>query len=260
MEVRCGFTSDCLSADGDTLVCIGGDGDPNSVSVYSASAGEVVRCLSGHTDKVACVACEGDVIASSGRDKTIRLWSRESGACTAAFASGDEVVYGLALRRGLLLCGEARAAGASAALHAKARLWQLGERAISARPLSVFEEHTDSVRSVALTDVVAVTAGQDSTVRVWELSQAEERLRNEQGDGSTPRGAFSTTRGSTFDAVGARGVGVDTARADKSLCASLATFEHPSGFFLSSVHADGDVVATGCGDGRVRLWSLSKRE
>ena len=52
MEVHCGFTSDCLGGDGNMLVCIGGDGDPNSVSVYSASAGELLRSLSGRMRRV----------------------------------------------------------------------------------------------------------------------------------------------------------------------------------------------------------------
>ena len=164
----CGFTSDCLSADGDTLVCIGGDGDPNSVSVYSASAGEVVRCLSGHTDKVACVACEGDVIASSGRDKTIRLWSRESGACTAAFASGDEVVYGLALRRGLLLCGEGLSKYSR--LRAKAKLWQISPAGDGARCIATYAEHTKHIYGVALHDKLALTASHDASVCVWPIA------------------------------------------------------------------------------------------
>ena len=38
MQASCGFTSDCLAIDGgDTLVCIGGDGDKCSVSLYSVS-------------------------------------------------------------------------------------------------------------------------------------------------------------------------------------------------------------------------------
>ena len=238
MEVRCGFTADCLAADGDALVCIGGDGDASTVSVYSASRGEAVRHLRGHTDKVTCVACEGDVIASSGRDKTIRLWSRESGACTAAFGSGDEVAYGLALRGGLLLCGEGLSAPASG-LRAMARLWQLNERCTVAQARAMLEEHLEPIRSVALTESLAITASQDGVVCVWELpGRAGESSRDEGADEREP----------------------SQSREAVTTYSSVARFEHPAGFFLGCVDAAGDLMATGCGDGRVRLWSLSTRQ
>jgi hypothetical protein len=75
-------STDCLCCDddSDTLLSIGGDGDPTSVSLYSAKRGSVLQSYLGHTDKVCCVALQGDCVASGGRDKTIRLWSRKSGA------------------------------------------------------------------------------------------------------------------------------------------------------------------------------------
>ena len=168
---ECGFTADCLACDGDTLVCIGGDGSPNSVSVYNASVGEVVRNLSGHTDRVACVACDGDVIASSGRDKTIRLWSRASGACTASIGSGDEVVYGLALRGRMMLSGEGLSKYSR--LRAKAKLWQIGEAGDTAHCIATYAEHTKHICSVALHDRLALTASHDATVCVWPLNAIE---------------------------------------------------------------------------------------
>ena len=196
---------------------VGGDGDPATVSVCSASSGEVLRNLSGHTDKVACVACDGDRIASSGRDKTIRVWSRASGECLVSIPSGDEVVYGLAMRGSLLLSGEGLAPRSTD--RAKAKLWQLDEAGTSTSLLATFAEHTGSIRSVALSERMALTAGQDSSVRVFDHEDAD----------------------------------LD----EGALTASVATLEHPNGFGCGSVSIDGDMIVTGCADGRVRLWTLS---
>ena len=222
LVARCRFTSDslALASDGDEIAFVGGDGEWATVSVCSASSGEAVRHLRGHTDRVACVACDGDRIASSGKDKTIRLWSRSSGACTATIdEASDEVVFGLAMRGNLLLSGEGLAERSAEC--ARAKLWQLKDEeggSTSACVLATFAEHAGPIRSVALSEHVACTASQDSSVRVYDHE--------------------------------------DIDMAEGALTPSVATLEHPSGFGCYSVCVDGDLIASSCGDGRVRLWRL----
>ena len=69
MSADVGMTGDCLTVlgDGDTLVCIGGDGNGSTVSLYSASKG--LSCAThGHESLVCCVAAQpvGDKIACGG--------------------------------------------------------------------------------------------------------------------------------------------------------------------------------------------------
>ena len=52
MEAVCGSTADCLAAAGDTIACIGGDGDGLTLSTYSAKRSRVVKSLVGHADHV----------------------------------------------------------------------------------------------------------------------------------------------------------------------------------------------------------------
>ena len=70
MRARFGFQADCLGIDedGDTLVGPGGDGEPKSVSLYSAKDGKVEQSMVGHDDKVMCVAIEGEIVASGSRN------------------------------------------------------------------------------------------------------------------------------------------------------------------------------------------------
>ena len=163
--------------------------------------------LQGHTDHVCCVAIRGDLIASGSRDKTIRLWSKRAGSCTATLTGCEALIYGIALREGgeLLLSGEGSQAGG------KVRLWSLkgGRNEV----VATFAEHTGPVWSVAMGARALVSTSHDMKAKVWPID--------------------------------ANGEGV----------ASVATLAHPNWVFSCSI--DGDLLATGCGDRCVRLWSLS---
>lgn len=206
LDAICGWTSDCVAiddGDGDTIACIGGDGKKTSVSVFTVTSGNVVH-LQGHTGQVCAVAIHGDVVASSSRDKSIRLWSRKSGSCDATLKC-DEQAYGLALMGDRLISGE------GGQKTAKARLWSVSE----ARELAVYTGHTGPIWSVTLAVDLAVTGSSDKTARVWNV-------------GATGRHA------------------------------NLGSLAHPAIVHSVDVAAnDADVVATGCGDGQVRLWSLA---
>ena len=110
LSAYCGFQADCLAldddGDGDTLVSIGGNGDGKLVCTYSMSKGVALTEMHGHTDKICSVAIDGDTVASGGRDKTIRCWSRSTGRCKWMTSACSDLVLGLSLRGDLLLSGE----------------------------------------------------------------------------------------------------------------------------------------------------------
>ena len=179
-------SADCMVADdgeGDGIVCIGADGDATCVCLYDAGRaveGVALR-LTGHADRVCSVAAAGERIVSGSVDKTIRLWSRESGECTAVLggrhprltpcslmpalamytlttasvpssshswqpclgcAGLDDVCYSLALRGDELLSGEgSNCKGAKAG--AKARLWTLSGK--GATIAATYAEHTGPI-------------------------------------------------------------------------------------------------------------------
>jgi hypothetical protein len=239
--------TDCIGAHGDELLCSGADGCKTSLCVYSLAEGRTTLSLGGqgvgggHDDRVLSVAThavgggddaydEGDegeyLIVSGSRDKTIRVWSRASGACLAVLEGATESVFSVAISDRWIVGGEgsSRAGGL-----ARARLWSYtasaGARhaggAASSTPRAAtsfksghgksFAEHAGPVWSVALTHELAVSGSDDGTARVWPL-----------------RGAA------------ARSVGV---------------LRHPAWVCSVSV-SRGDVCATACGDSKVRLWTL----
>ena len=205
--------SDCLDLDGDCLACIGGDGQGTSVSTFSAASGQVTHNFKGHSDRVLCVAVEGDKIASGSRDKTIMLWSRSSGKHMATMEC-EEPVHGLAMRRGQLLSSEGKAGSPDGV----ARLWSV----TASKLLALLHEHAGAIWGVALGVSLAVTASHDKTARVWPISEKK------------GKGKADTT----------------------SHLASIATLTHPEWVCTVAIAADDSIAATGCADGRVRLWSL----
>ena len=224
------FTSDCLAADepdgGGLFACVGCDGDANTVGLYSARGGKPLRILAGHTDRVHCVAVDRDVIASSGCDRSIRLWARQTGECTGTLQGSAEVIYGLALRDDWLLSGEGTSSEhAGGAGKAVARLWSRSTLSV----VATFEEHRGPIWSVALGAGWAVTASNDMSARVWPLGGAN-------------------TASTTSEAEG-------HGRSVKS-CGLL---HHPNEKWpnwVYSVSIEGELVATGGGDGCVRLWAV----
>ena len=215
LSAYCGFQADCLAldddGDGDTLVSIGGNGDGKLVCTYSMSKGVALTEMHGHTDKICSVAIDGDTVASGGRDKTIRCWSRSTGRCKWMTSACSDLVLGLSLRGDLLLSGEGVKSNSKA--KAKARLWSVDDGTM----LAVYAEHSASIMSVALGSGVAVSASHDTTVRIWPIVNADDA----DSKNSTP---------------------------------SRASLKHPQ--YVHCVSVDGQVCATGCGDGRARLWSL----
>ena len=67
-----------LSPDGKRIIAASAD---KTVEIWSMEKGELLRTLSGHTDKVNSVAVSRDsgIVISGSRDKTIRVWEAESG-------------------------------------------------------------------------------------------------------------------------------------------------------------------------------------
>ena len=236
LRAICGFTADSVALDesADALVCIGGGdaGDGKSVSLYSAASGALRHAMAGaHSDLVCSVAVSGDVIASGSRDRTIRLWSIAAGCeCVATLHGCQDLIHGLALEGDLLLSGEG--GGKKTGGVARARLWSVQRAACT----MVWAEHTASVFGVALGTGagVAASASHDSTARVWALPKEEQTDEPEGGEEASPGGGAS----------------------NKPVQApSRAVLRHPAS--VQSVSIADRLVATGCGDGKARVWSLA---
>ena len=252
MEAEVTFAGDCLSIgpDGDTVYCANG----TRVGVYSASLGTSMRSLDGHDDTVTCVTTHGDIIASGGKDKVIRLWSAITGVCTTTLVGCDEQINGLELRDDLLMSGE------GSAKSGKAHLWSVS----SARMTATFADHKGAVWSVAMGGDVGVTASHDMEARVWPLD-AEGRTSSRSAF-AHPSYVFSVSVHHNVAATGCGDRKVRLWSLSSNVC--LRSFEHAGsvgsdafrdGLFPFCVHlAEGMLVSGGGPDKNVRLWSLAR--
>ena len=246
--------SDCIAAEGkDCLVCIGGDGDAQSVSIYSVKLGHVVKSLHGHTDKVISVAMQADLIASGSKDKTIRLWSRRTGQRITTLIGCGDTVHGLALRGDLLLSGEG---GKPEAGGARARLWSIG----TGKMLTVFSEHRGAVWSVALSDGLGLSASHDATARVWATDGSEKSLACFKH----PNWVCSISVEETLAATGCADTRVRLWSLSSFTCVCI--LEHGGGgttgvapIFSVRMMRGGQVLLSGGQDQKVKLWAIHER-
>ena len=251
--------ADCLAVDpldGGTLVCIGGDGDVKTVSLFSAvRGGETVQSFVGHTDMVTSVACHGDLIASaSGKDRTIRLWSRASASCMAVLEGCGELIYGLSLSESRLLSGEGTPA--SSKVRARTRLWDVPATLASVSDgsppvvLAEFAEAAGPIWSVALGADCAVSASHDVNARVWPLDGRTAML----GALQHPAWVFSV---SVSGRICATGCGDRMARLwSLANYACLRTIDHGGGsVFGFSVRLLGGVLVSGA-ETEAKVWAV----
>ena len=194
-----GFDSVAFSPDGKILAA----NDNQNIKLWNMDTGKEVTTLSGHSDKVTCVAfnpSNGRIIASCSYDKTVKLWNIETKRCLGTLEDHRDSVYTLAFNPD----GEILASGSN---DNTIRLWYLNtgempktlrhhsdgvtclvfhpngkslfsgsndkaiaEWTVEGEILSVFpEQHPRGITSIAISPdgETLISAGRDQTIRVW---------------------------------------------------------------------------------------------
>ena len=81
-----------FSPDGKFIASVGSD---ETLRIWNASSGKMLRCLLGHENKVTGVSysSDGKRIASTGHDNTVRIWNADTGSCLEVISLSDHDFY-----------------------------------------------------------------------------------------------------------------------------------------------------------------------
>lgn len=133
-----------ITPDGKVVATVNNSRSP-TIRLINVATGRDVQRLTGHTSSIYALALstDGDLLASAGFDKSVRVWEVEGGKERVVLLGHEQGVSGLAFapdRRTLV----------SASMDATARVWLT-----TARP----NDSTDLTRDASLTAAAITTAG-----------------------------------------------------------------------------------------------------
>ena len=237
-----------VSPDGKTIV--GGSWD-NSVRIWDAQTGALLRTLQGHEDSVineavsVAVSPDGKTIVSGSGDHTVRIWDAQTGALLRTLQGHHGRVYGVAVSPD----GKTIVSGGDKTI----RVWD----AQTGAPLRTLQGPDSSVYSVAVSpDGKTIVSGSfDKSVRVWDAKTGA-LLRTLQGHED------SVTNVAVSVAVSPDGKIIVSGSDDKSVRiwdaqtgAPVRTLQgHKQWVSSVAVSPDGKTIVSGSGDKSVRVW------
>ncbi len=136
------------------------------VLLYSLDTGEVLRTLSGHTDRILSIAFspEGKYLASAGKDNTVVLWEIRTGKMVFRLTRHSQTVNHLSFSPdGKIL--------ASASDDSNIILWNTEE----GKEIKSFQAHSDgiSLLQFSLDGSLLLTIGKDSTLKLWKNKEIQ---------------------------------------------------------------------------------------
>lgn len=219
-----------VSSDGRYFAAGGGD---KKVHIWDARSGDRIRSFPGHKDAVTALAFrEGTHQLFSGSlDRSIKIWSlEEMGYVDTLFGHQAEVLGLDALRaERVLSCGADRTC----------RVWKVPEES-----QLVFRGHCLTIESVAyVTGGEWITGSADGSVQLWRSTKKKPAwsLRDAHGVQQPASTQAEETSNDAPVVVEERGAG--------SIGGAAATWVG-----AVAVCRGSDLVASGAGDGVIRLW------
>jgi WD40 repeat protein len=137
---------------------------PNTKQISQA-----VRTLSGHTAPIRAIAFQGEILASGGDDKTIKLWNLKTGELLYTLTGHSDAINKIAIAPD----GQTVVSGSS---DKTIKLWNVK----TGQLIKTLTGHSAAVTSVVITpDGIIASAGQDKTIKLWNLNGLQRTLKAE---------------------------------------------------------------------------------
>jgi WD40 repeat protein/serine/threonine protein kinase len=247
---------------------------------------------SRHTDAITCLAFDPSdkLLATGGRDKTVRLWDVATGRLLHTFAGHEGEVYAVAFSPDGRILASGSAADevilwdvamkkeiwrvspggwvfslafspdgktlAAAGMHFPITLWNVAEAKVRQKS----EGYRETVCSLTFTpDGKGLVSGShDKTVKLWDLSTGQVRHALEHGIRVSVV-AVSQDGSRIASAGDSWSTGRGSAKMwDLATGQLLRTFQgHPQGIVSLAFSKDGSMLVTGGMQGEVKLWDVA---
>ncbi|XP_071506236.1 uncharacterized protein [Diadema antillarum] len=195
---------------------------------------KVVPALRGHRETVTCLDCDGTLIVSGSRDRTVRIWSMFTLECINVIDAHTDAVTCLKMKNGLLVTGSGD------------RLIRIFEIK-TGRCLKSLPGHNGSVDHVCFHGDMIVSASSDRSIRVW----------------SWPGGGCKHVLRGHSDDIQYLGLNRDTA-VSTSWDTTVRVWDMVRGICLHVLHGhtegvmcckfDDRIIVSGGGDGHIKIW------
>ncbi|MEJ7591754.1 MAG: TIR domain-containing protein [Planctomycetaceae bacterium] len=138
----------------------------NTVKLWEATSGKLIRTLEGHSGRVCSVAFdpEGGILASGSWDSTVKLWEATSGKLLHTLEGRKGVVYSVAFDGSGVMLANGSGGGTI-------QMWE----ATSGKLMRILEGHSSTVFSVAFdgSGGMLASGSNDITVKLWEVTSGK---------------------------------------------------------------------------------------
>jgi WD40 repeat protein len=130
----------------------------NTIQIWDLEKGESVKAFQGHTDLVtSLVKISSDKMASGSWDKSIKIWSIETGDCLRTIATEKKVLS-------LEVLSESTIISADNDIH----IWNIDDGTC----IFTLSEHKGDIRGLKLlSKQVLASCSQDKTIKLWNLDE-----------------------------------------------------------------------------------------
>ena len=230
-----------ISRDGKTIVSGSLD---DTIKIWDAKSGVMLRSLEGHKGSVNSVAIskDGNTIVSGSSDNSIRIWDTKSGAMLRSLEGHKSYVNSVAISED----GNTIVSGSN---DGSIKIWD----AKSGAMLRSLEGHKYSVNSVAISEDgnTIVSGSDDSSIKIWDTKSGVMLKSLEGHKGDVNSVAISKDGNTIVSGSGDKSIKIW----DTKSGAMLRSLEgHKDSVRSVAISEDGKSIVSGSWDKSIKIW------